>query len=71
MMMKRLYATLALAAVVATPMIAVEAPSLDGRVRTVTLGSLAGTARLAIGVEGTVTTRHFVLSDPARIVIDL
>ncbi len=71
MMNKRLYATLALAAVVATPMIAADAPHRDGQVRTVTLGHQAGTARLAIGIEGTVTSRHFVLADPARIVVDL
>lgn len=70
-MIKRIFANVMLAAAFAAPVVATGIPARDAQVTTVTLGHQAGTARLAIGVEGEVAVRHFVLADPARIVVDL
>ncbi|MCA9768487.1 MAG: AMIN domain-containing protein [Gemmatimonadetes bacterium] len=69
-MTTRSHAWLLTAALLAAPT-ALHATAPDAKVTAVTLSHSAGTARLAIALDGAVEVRDYTLAEPARLVIDL
>src|SRR5690606_16555957 len=69
--MNRTIVRLLALALLALPTALIAGPPDDAKVTAVSLSHQGNSARLSIAVQGEVSVRDFMLSDPARLVLDL